>query len=337
MKLLWGLSLLWASACRADYENLVTEEYAASQQYPSWFDNLSDYKMPDAPMPAGVPVSPSVPADAPARDMVFGSPLSFTVFPVNPSSAFGVELTFLDDGSGGGRVESLANALSPAWTLPAGAIYVVRVNLSASAVSPSGVLALDFSVTRGPNAILSSFRLFSSNASDPPIRPPAPRLPSHDLPRLTPRPPTVNGVNQTILPLMGTWSFDPAPTAALLRELAASQGGGALLRANAWTTINVPGEYTLQGFRINASDPVVYHTNFSVPPGWADPTLQLKLRCDGIYSNATVYVNGIYVGAHVGGFTPFEVDMTASLNAGSPVNNLTIVVVGASRAFETRR
>ena len=38
--------------------------------------------------------------------MVFGEPLAFTVFPVNPHSSFAVDLVFLDDG--GARVQTLA-------------------------------------------------------------------------------------------------------------------------------------------------------------------------------------------------------------------------------------
>ena len=56
-----------------------------------------------------MPASPAVPADAPARDMVFGAGFAFTVSPVNPASSFAVALEFLDDG--GGRVQALAFGL----------------------------------------------------------------------------------------------------------------------------------------------------------------------------------------------------------------------------------
>ena len=60
--------------------------------------------------------------------------------------------------------------------------------------------------------------------------------------------------------------------------------------------------------------------------------LHTKLKCDGVSSNATVYVNGALAGAHLGGFTPFELDVTALLAAGGASQNLTIVVVSASLA-----
>jgi beta-galactosidase/beta-glucuronidase len=96
--------------------------------------------------------------------------------------------------------------------------------------------------------------------------------------------------------------------------------------------IVVPGEYTLQGHRVASGAPVVYATAFSTPASWAAAGLRVKLRCDGVYSNATVYMNGALAGSHLGGFTPFELDVTSLLDAAGGANNLTIVVVSASLA-----
>ena len=179
-------------------------------------------------------------------------------------------------------------------------------------------LAITLADLAGPNAILSAFALFSSNSSDPRITPPTIPGPSHALPRLTPRHSTIAGnAGPLTFDLMGTWQFDPAPP-------------GSAAGAN-WSAITVPGEYTLQGFRVPAGQPVVYQTVFALPPSWSPP-FRTKLRCDGVYSNATVFVNGLWVGAHLGGFTPFEIDVTAALGSPGSNNTLTIVVVGASVA-----
>ena len=58
----------------------------------------------------------------------------------------------------------------------------------------------------------------------------------------------------------------------------------------------------------------MYQTQFETPADWSG--LRTKLRCDGVSSNGTVYVNGQAVGAHIGGFTPFELDVTDALVAG---------------------
>lgn len=315
-----------SSAAAAACTNLIAQAAAASTASPSWLDGLATYTIPTS----AVPASPAVPADAPARELVFGNPLAFSVFPVNPASTFSISMEFLDDG--GKREQSLtvgSTVVSPSFALPEFVISSLLFNFSGSAAT-SGVFNISIGSLRGPNAILSAFSLYSCSAADPPIAPPAPRVPTHDLPRLTPRPVAVGGAEVTPVYLHGTWDFDPAPSPVLLQSLrAGAREARASLAANAWVPIVVPGEYTLQGYRIAAEQPVVYHTTTDAPAAWAGQ--QTKLRCDGIYSNATVYVNGALVGAHLGGMTPFELDVTSQLAAGA-ANNITIVVVGASLA-----
>ena len=323
----------------ADFTNVIAHEAAATQASSSWFTGLPTWHVDTS----AVPASPAVPADSPARDMVFGAPLAFAVFPVNPTSSFAVDLTFLDDG--GDRVQSLTVggvAVAPRVALPPKAILAARFNISSAAVQPvpgfPGALGLTFSLSAlaGPNAILSSFVLYSSNTSDPPVAPPVLPTPTHALPRLTPRPLSVAGADVTAMDLMGTWDFDAAPSPRLLGALRSGSRSEAVAalsaNAGAWAPIAVPGEYTLQGWRVPAFQPVVYRTSFTPPASWAAAGLRTKLRCDGIYSDATVYVNGGLAGGHLGGFTPFEVDVSSLLAAGGASNNLTIVVVGMSLA-----
>lgn len=256
--------------------------------------------------------------------------------PVNPTSSFAVNLTFLDDAVSYDRVEALVvgNAsIAPRIALPPKEILVQQWVIGPGAVTilPNGKAGLAFSLNAlaGPNAVLSGFVLFSSNPNDPPITPPQQPVPSHALPRLTPRPSLIAGVSDPLtLDLMGTWQFDPAPSAAFLGALG-SLGKGPV-GAN-WSAITVPGEYTLQGFRVPTGQPVVYQTTFATPAAWP-ASLRVKLRCDGAYSNATLYVNGAFVGAHLGGFTPFELDITSALGSSGSSNVLTVIIVGASLA-----
>ena len=304
------LSLLLSRAAGgAPYTNAIASGGASSL----WFSSLSTWHVPTDTVPA----SPAIPADSPARDMVFGAPLIFSLFPVNPASSWQVECVFLDDG--GGRQQALTvsgEAVAPRFALPAKTIYTARWNISSAAVSAGAALDFSFASLAGPNAILSSFVLYSSDARDPPIAPPPPRLPSHALPRLSPRPLAVAGVAAPTLELNGVWDFCAATACA----------------AADWRSIVVPGEYTLQGVRVPAGAPVTYHTTFTTPADWAG--LRVKLRAEGIYSNCAVLVNGAEVGGHLGGFTPFELDLTAALLPATPgaANNLTIVVTGASLA-----
>ena len=328
-----SVALALIGTVQATITNQIASQQATEDSSaPSWFDGLGFWHV----TPAVVPPPP--PIDDGSRDMVFGAPLTFSVFPVNRDSSFLVNMTFLDDG--GDRVQSLtvgSVVVSPRFALTPKVVYTAQFNFTSAAVTPvpgaDGQFGLTFSIASlaGPNAILSSFALFSSNPNDPPLHPASPPVPTHDLPRLTPRPSYVQGTDQVSLDLMGTWLFDPSPSASLLGGLRAGRDAAEqALSGNNWSSIVVPGEYTLQGFRIAPGDPVVYQTEFSLPDSWSGTGLRTKLRCDGVYSNGTVYINGAIAGGHLGGFTPFELDITSQVAAGQ--NNITVVVVGATLA-----
>ena len=90
----------------------------------------------------------------------------------------------------------------------------------------------------------------------------------------------------------------------------------------------------LQGFTVGAGQHGLYMRNFTLPPSWgtAAAGIRVKLRCDGVYSLATIAINGRAVGGHLGGFTPFEVDVTPAVVWGGAANVLSVSVQGASLA-----
>jgi hypothetical protein len=325
-------------AVRSFAGNIIASQEASSSTEPSWFDGIETWFVTTDVVPA----SPSIPADASARTMVFGSPLQFSIFPVNPTSSFVVQCTFLDDG--GNRVQSLTvgdKVISPSFPLTPKKIYTVEFNVSSDAVKPSPTtgqssLLFSFGALAGPNAILSSFALSSSNPNDPPISPPKPQVPTHDLPRLTLQPESITGYDSLLMDLNpGPWFINPNPSMIMLDKLLTGKPSeiqaGLSSSDMTWNDILVPGEYTLQGYRVPSGQPVLYTTSFILPSSW-DTSLQKKIRFDGIYSNGTVFVNGELVGRHVGGFTPFELDITNAVLGGGVSNNLTVVVVSASLA-----
>ena len=68
---------------------------------------------------------------------------------------------------------------------------------------------------------------------------------------------------------------------------------------------------------------VVYERTFMVPPVAEDRVA--ILRFDSVTHHGEVYLNGVHLGGHKGGFLPFEFDVTDTLDRGQG-NRLTVVV-----------
>jgi len=114
-----------------------------------------------------------------------------------------------------------------------------------------------------------------------------------EIPRLSPKPTSVAGVQQALISLNGKWNFQVEGT-------------------NTKHTINVPGEWVMQGFTVNEGETALYTRELMIPDDWKDK--KIKLRFDGVSSHALIKVNGKTVGEHEGSFVPFEVDITSALN-----------------------
>ncbi len=116
-----------------------------------------------------------------------------------------------------------------------------------------------------------------------------------DLPRLSPRPSSVTGVSDCNLSLNGVWKFQTST----IRE----------------SDIEVPGEWTMQGFDVPEGETAVYTRTFTIPADWNGK--RIKIRFDGVSSYGLVKVNGQTVGEHEGGMVPFEMDITAAAQPGT--------------------
>lgn len=82
-----------------------------------------------------------------------------------------------------------------------------------------------------------------------------------------------------------------------------------------WADVQVPGEPSMQGFAIERDKPFVYKKKIRIPEGHEN-RLSI-LRFEGVYSQARVWVNGHYMRKHLGGFTPFDMDITPHVEPGS--------------------
>ncbi len=138
-------------------------------------------------------------------------------------------------------------------------------------------------------------------------------LATYRVPRLSPRPAMDKRIS-----LNGTWKFNEKVPTAFPENLATLD-----------KDIQVPGEWVMQGFEVEKNTPAAYARSFKVPAAMKDQ--RVKLRFDGVYSDTTVYVNGQKAGGHIGGFTPFELDVTDLVKVGQE-NELALTVQNESLA-----
>lgn len=139
------------------------------------------------------------------------------------------------------------------------------------------------------------------------------------VPRLSPLPAKVE--NQKVR-LAGQWQFNPSPEKEFWKKE----------RVESWKPIEVPGEWVMQGFEVEKGKAAGYYRTFMVPSSWNGQ--RVKLRCNGIYSDSRVYINGKEAGAHLGGFTPFELDVTDLVETGKE-NRMAVSVASESLADST--
>lgn len=139
------------------------------------------------------------------------------------------------------------------------------------------------------------------------------------VPRLSPLP-----VKQEIqhTSLNGVWKFNTIPEDKFWEKLTVEQ----------WDDIEVPGQWVMQGFEVEKGKPAGYFRTFFVPDAWTDK--RIKLRSNGIYSECSIYINGKFAGSHLGGFTPFELDITSFVMIGKE-NRIAISVASESPADST--
>lgn len=119
-----------------------------------------------------------------------------------------------------------------------------------------------------------------------------------EIPRLSPKPATVANTQQAQISLNGKWNF----------QIAGSK---------TQHTINVPGEWEMQGFTVNEGETAVYSRDLDIPADWKGK--RIKIRFDGVSSHAVVKVNGVKLGEHEGSFVPFETDITSAIREGKNV------------------
>lgn len=79
-----------------------------------------------------------------------------------------------------------------------------------------------------------------------------------------------------------------------------------------WAPIQVPGEAVMQGYGIEHDKSFFYKRKFTLPKDFKGK--KIVLRFDGVYSQATLSINGKVIRTHKGGFTRWETDISPYVN-----------------------
>ena len=130
--------------------------------------------------------------------------------------------------------------------------------------------------------------------------------------RWSPVPEKAEGNDILKIDLNGQWNFSTTPEKEFWNHD----------RTSGWKTIEVPGEWVMQGYEVESGKAAGYFRNFQIPLSWKG--FRIKLKCEAVYSDCQIWINGKAAGSHLGGFTPFEFDVTDQLRQGDNTIALTI-------------
>ena len=263
----------------------------------------------------------------------FGSKVIYAFNHMDIHADYRLEVVFLADHERQQHIVVDGNEIQAPITLEAGKEQRYLIDLPRKAYAYSQLVLVFEGTGKGANAIVSELNLYSSNPKAPvPFEGEEKRAlinvqtykvdtdvdVEKVLPIYTVVPQSVTGVYQSALSLNGDWMFNPRPDKEFYKQPLSGQ----------WKTIVVPGQWSMQGYKVDSTAFAGYYKTFTLPEDWKG--CQIKLRFDGVHSEYHVYLNGTEIGYHLGGMTAYEIDITRHVKAGS--NELALAVRSESLA-----
>lgn len=263
----------------------------------------------------------------------FGNKVIYAFNHMDIHADYQLEVVYLADNERIQHIMVDGNELQTPVTLAAGKEQRYLIDLPRKAYAYSQLVLVFEVAGKGPNAIVSELNLYSSNPKAPvPFEGDEKRALANVqtyktdttvcvekvLPTYSLLPKHVTGTYQPVLSLNGSWLFNPKPTTDFYRQPASAD----------WQPIAVPGQWSMQGFKVDSAAVAGYRKTFLLPADWKDK--QVKLRFDGVHSEYRIYVNGTEAGYHLGGMTAYETDITPYLKAGA--NEIALAVRSESLA-----
>jgi beta-galactosidase len=111
------------------------------------------------------------------------------------------------------------------------------------------------------------------------------------------------------LSLNGLWQFSNDSTLALNQVWHKAD-----FKSNKWNNLTVPGNWDTENDYASFVGTGYYRKEFKIPSDWEGSVIRLCF--DAVYHTSEVWMNGQYLGKHVGGYTPFEFDITKVIKPG---------------------
>ncbi|MDO6736354.1 glycoside hydrolase family 2 protein [Wenyingzhuangia sp. 2_MG-2023] len=89
-----------------------------------------------------------------------------------------------------------------------------------------------------------------------------------------------------------------------------------------WDTLKVPGNWDTRKRYAEYVGKGYYQKNFKLPTNWQGK--QVRLKFGAVYQTAKVWLNGEFLGTHVGGYLPFEFNITQKVKK-KEVNSVVVM------------
>ncbi len=122
---------------------------------------------------------------------------------------------------------------------------------------------------------------------------------AEDTPVIITIPTSVAGVKTPTVSLNGTWKFTTTPPEQFWLNS---------ITAESWKEIQVPGEALMQGFNIMQDVEYPYKRKIHIPDDFKGK--RIFIQFDGVYCYSRIWVNGIFIRNHHGGFTTWNCEIT---------------------------
>ena len=124
-------------------------------------------------------------------------------------------------------------------------------------------------------------------------------------PAIVPTPAATARVGSPVLSLDGAWKINTEPPAEFWSNS---------VDPSPWTGIRVPAHAFTQGVRVPRDRQYAYKRRFTVPADFAGQRIYLKF--DGVTGQSKVWVNGVALREHFGGFTTWTCEVTEHVTPG---------------------